>query len=162
MVFRHKGPLTAYRIADKRHPLFDGTGAALLGARWNSPGIRVIYGACSYAGAMLENLAQSGRLGEIPKTHQSIKILIPEPVEIEEISNEDVPGWNFPDLLESRHYGDRWLQEKRTAVLVVPAVIAVEEKNILINPEHSEFSLITTSEPQEVIWDPRLFHPQVY
>jgi len=159
MVSRRKGPLTAFRIADKRHPLFDGTGAALLGARWNSPGFRIIYGACSYAGAMLEKLAQSGRLGEIPKTHQSIRIIIPESIEIEEISSEDVHGWNFPDLLESRHYGDTWLQEKRTAVLVVPAVIALEEKNILINPEHPDFSLITTSEPQDVIWDARLFYP---
>jgi RES domain-containing protein len=159
MVSRRKGPLTAYRIADKRHPIFDGTGASLLGARWNSPGGRVIYGACSYAGAMLEKLAQSGRLGEIPKTHQSLKIIIPESVEIEEILSEDVPGWNLPDLVESRRYGDRWLQEKRAAVLVVPAIIATEEKNILINPEHPDFSLITTSEPQEVIWDPRLFHP---
>ena len=160
MVSHLKGPLIAFRIADKRHPLFDGTGAALLGARWNSSGIRVIYAAGSYAGALLEKLAQSGRLGEIPKTHQSIKIIIPESVEIEDISTADVPGWNLPDLIESRRYGDQWLQEKRTAVLMVPAIIVAEEKNILINPEHPKFSLITTSEPQEVIWDPRLFHPQ--
>jgi RES domain-containing protein len=24
-------------IADKRHPIWDGTGAALVGGRWNSP-----------------------------------------------------------------------------------------------------------------------------
>ena len=118
MASRRKGPLTAFRIADKRHPLFDGAGAALLGARWNSPGFRVIYGACSYAGEMLEKLAQSGRMGEISKTHQSIKLLIPESVEIEEVSNGDLPEWNFPDFIESRCYGDSWLHEKRTAVLV--------------------------------------------
>ena len=26
-----------YRIGDERHPLWDGTGAALIGGRWNSP-----------------------------------------------------------------------------------------------------------------------------
>jgi RES domain-containing protein len=49
-------PLTAYRIADGRHPLFDGTGAALFGARWNSPGKPVIYAASTYSGALVEIL----------------------------------------------------------------------------------------------------------
>ncbi|MBY0501173.1 MAG: RES domain-containing protein [Alphaproteobacteria bacterium] len=159
MACQFKGSLTAFRIADKRHSLFDGIGAALLGARWNSPGLRVIYAALSYAGAMLEKLAQSGRVGDIPKTHQAIKIFIPEAVQIEEVKDEDIKGWKLPDLIKSRQYGDRWIQEKRTAVLMVPAVIAVEEKNILINPEHPQFSMIKASEPQEVVWDPRLFHP---
>lgn len=158
MAFQHKGPLTAFRIADKRHSLFDGTGAALTGGRWNSQGLRAIYGAFSYAGAMLEKLAQSGRVGAIPRTHQFIKIEIPESVKIEDVLDNELPEWNSPNLIESRRYGDGWLQEKRTAILIVPSVIASEEKNILINPEHEAFSLITSSEPKDVIWDPRLFH----
>jgi RES domain-containing protein len=160
MVSLFKGPLTAFRIADKRHPIFDGTGAALYGARWNSHGLRVIYAALSYAGAMLEKLAQSGRLGDIPKTHQSIKIHIPKDLEIEEVTEDELPGWNLPDLIESKKYGDLWIQEKKTAVLIVPSVIAVEEKNVLLNPDHPDFQKIKASEPQDVIWDPRLFHPQ--
>lgn len=160
MVSRFKGPLIAYRIADRRHSIFDGTGASLYGARWNSQGLSVIYAAISYAGAMLEKLAQSGRLGDIPKSHQSINIHIPETVDIEEVRVEDIPGWNLPDLVESKNYGDRWIQEKRTAVLVVPSVIAPEEKNVLLNPLHPDFEKIKPSEPKDVIWDPRLFHPQ--
>ena len=59
MASRRKGPLRAYRIADVRQPIFDGNGAALYGGRWNSPGRRVIYAAETYAGAMLEKLAQA-------------------------------------------------------------------------------------------------------
>jgi RES domain-containing protein len=46
--------IRVYRIADERHAIWDGTGAALVGGRWNSPGRPVIYGSLSYACAMLE------------------------------------------------------------------------------------------------------------
>jgi RES domain-containing protein len=32
-----------YRIASSKHPVWDGTGAAILGGRWNSAGRPVIY-----------------------------------------------------------------------------------------------------------------------
>ncbi len=52
--------MRVYRIADRRHPIWDGTGAALLGGRWNSPGHPAIYGSPSSACAMLELLAHTG------------------------------------------------------------------------------------------------------
>lgn len=159
MVCRFKREIIAFRISDRRHSIFDGMGSSLYGARWNSPGHRVIYGACSFAGAMLEKLAGSGRLGGIPKTHQSIKIYIPDSIEVEEVFPNDIPGWNLVDMIESRRYGDEWITSKRTSTLIVPSVIASEEKNIVMNADHADFSLITASEPEDVIWDPRLFHP---
>lgn len=153
-----KGPLIAFRIGDRRYPLFDGMGAALYGARWNSQGVHVIYAALSYAGALLEKLAQSGRVGCIPTTHQSIKIQIPSSVDVEEVTPDEVPNWNAPTLIASKAYGDAWLQEKRTVVLIVPSILAAEEKNVLFNPAHPDFPLITASEPEDVVWDPRLFH----
>jgi len=58
----------------------------------------------------------------------------------------------------SRWFGDQWLEEKRTAVLLVPsAATRGREHNILLNPEHPEFGRITASQPQEVVWDERLF-----
>ena len=64
---RSGGELRAYRIADRRHKIFDGQGASLLGGRWNSPGRRVIYAAETYAGAMLEALVHAN-IGRLPKT----------------------------------------------------------------------------------------------
>jgi len=160
MAYRFKGPLTAFRIADKRHPLFDGTGAALHGARWNSPGRKALYGILSYQGALLEKLSQGGRVGDIPKNQQSIKIYVPEGIVIEEVRGDDIPGWNSPNFVESRKYGDKWLNEKRTAILVLPALISPEEKGIMFNPDHPDFQVITVSQPRDVIWDPRLFHPE--
>jgi RES domain-containing protein len=160
MVCRFKGPLTAFRIADKRNPLLDGTGAALHGGRWNSPGRKAIYAVHSYEGALLEKLALAGRVGDIPKTQQSIKIQVPKDILIEEIVSEDLPGWNSADFIQSRKYGDLWLWEKRTAILVVPALISPEEKTVIFNPEHPDFQIITVSQPKDVVWDPSLFHPK--
>ena len=150
-------PKSAYRIADGRHPMFDGAGAMLFGARWNSQGLPAIYAAMTYAGAMLEVLAHTGRLGAVPRTHQSITITIPEDVPWGCVDPAQVPGWDAPDLLASRAVGDAWLRAGKEAILVIPSVIAPEEKNLLINPAHMSFKDITVSAPRPVVWDKRLF-----
>lgn len=156
MVSRLKGPLQAYRIADSRHPIFDGTGASLNGGRWNSPGYRVIYASLSHAGAMLEILAHA-RIGKTPKTHASVAIHIPDDMEIERIAPDDVPGWGAPGESVSRGYGDSWLREKRTAVLIVPSILAAKhEANVLINPDHHDFRKIRAGKPEPAVWDERL------
>ena len=149
-------PLRVYRIADRRHNVFDGTGAAMHGAGWNSPGRRVIYAAETYAGAMLEALAQAN-LGRLPKTQVWIEILIGKSVRVEEIDRPDVPGWQASNQHASRGYGDRWYDERRSAVLLVPSLVARQERNIAINPEHPDFSRIRATAPKPVIWDRRLF-----
>jgi RES domain-containing protein len=42
MAFQRSSPLRAFRIADMRHTIFDGVGAMLHGARWNSPGATMV------------------------------------------------------------------------------------------------------------------------
>jgi RES domain-containing protein len=150
------GPLRVCRIADRRRKIFDGYGAALLGGRWNSPGRRVIYAAESYAGAMLEVLVHAN-IGKPPKTHSWIEILIARGVRIEEMTTALVPGWDAPDQRASRRFGDRWYDEGRTAVLVVPSLVARPERNIAINQEHPDFKRLRATAPKPVIWDQRLF-----
>jgi RES domain-containing protein len=58
----------ARRIANARFDVFGPIGALLVGGRWNSPGLGVIYASRSYAGAMLECLAHAG-IGRRPQTH---------------------------------------------------------------------------------------------
>jgi RES domain-containing protein len=149
--------LRAFRIADPRHPLFDGAGAYLKGGRWNSPGKRVIYAAQSYAGALLESLVHLN-FDEIPDGYSWIEILIPEAGEVEELAANEIPAWNGDDFTATRGYGDRWYEQKRTPVLLVPSVVtAGVERNVLINQDHPGFAGIRASEVREVIWDQRLF-----
>jgi RES domain-containing protein len=150
--------MRAFRIADRRHPVFDGTGARLIGGRWNSPGRAVIYAAETFAGALLEVLVHAN-LGRVPQTHAVIEISIPESISIETAYPQQIPGWDTPDQIASREFGDRWLREGRSAILLVPSLAAGgRERNVLINPEHSDFRRITASEPEDVRWDDRLFH----
>ena len=51
---------TVYRLAKRKYPVFDGTGAALEGARWNSPGRLLVYCSEHYATAILEKLIHAG------------------------------------------------------------------------------------------------------
>jgi RES domain-containing protein len=148
--------LTAYRIADARHPIFDGTGAALFGGRWNSPGRAAIYAATSYAGAMLERLVHAGT-GRIPKNQKAVLISIPARVSVEEWPGQRLPaGWDAEDNVASRTFGDAWLAERRSAVLIVPSVVSKYENNVVINPAHPQFKWIVVSNPEKVVWDNRI------
>jgi RES domain-containing protein len=157
MASQYKGPLRAFRIARAKSPLFDGTGAALGGARWNIKGQRVIYAAESYATALLEILVHSN-LGRVPRGFAFIEISIPTEIDIEEITASDLPKWDSSDCVASRSFGSRWYSEMRSAVLVVPSIAAGgRQRNILINQDHSQFHLLSASAPSPVQWDPRLF-----
>lgn len=149
--------LTAYRIADGRRPIFDGTGALLMGGRWNSPGQPVIYAAASYAAAMLERLVHAGT-GRIPKNQRVVIISIPARVSREEWTLERLPrGWDSNDNILARDLGDHWLESQRSAVLITPSALAKFEKNVVTNPAHRDFKWIVASKPESVDWDVRLF-----
>lgn len=148
--------MRCFRIGDARFPLLDGGGARLHGGRWNSPGRSVIYAAESYAGAILELLVHAN-LNRLPHTQAVLTIEIPEDLAVERLAAADLAGWNAPDQAVSRAYGDRWLAEARTAVLVVPSLVTQGcEANILLNPAHPDFVRITHTPPEPVLWDKKL------
>jgi len=145
----------AYRIGSRRHPIFDGAGAAEYGARWNSPGRSIIYAASSLSLAMLEQLAHT-ETGRLPQDHAFIEITIPDSVSIETLTLSDVAGWKTDDLATSRAYGDRWRAEQRTCIMLVPSVIVPTEYNVLINPSHADFARLVPSLPRNLNWVKRL------
>src|SRR5436190_24332941 len=116
MAFRPSASRRAFRIADMRHTVFDGTGAMLYGARWNSPGRRVIYAAETYAGALLEILVHAS--SSVPQSQGYIEIEIPSGFSIEEITQDDVPRWDAPSFEATQAFGDRWYDEHRTPILI--------------------------------------------
>jgi RES domain-containing protein len=155
MASRRSGPLRAFRIADMRHTIFDGSGAMLHGARWNSPGRRVIYAAETYAGALLEILVHAS--GSVPRSQGYVEIEIPSGLSIEEITQDDLPWWDAPSFEAAQAFGDRWYNERRTPVLIVPSVVTSVERNVLINQEHPDFRLVRASQAVPVRWDARLW-----
>jgi RES domain-containing protein len=157
MVSRPEEPLRVFRIADSRHSLFDGTGAYLKGGRWNSSGRKIIYASQTYAGALLEALIHLN-FDDLPDHYGWIEISIPGHVGIEELAPQQVPLWNALDVSGPRAYGDRWHAERRTAVLFVPSVVTGGiERNVLLSPDHAQFSEVRASSVRQVLWDERLF-----
>ena len=147
----------AWRIADGRFDRFSPAGASLVGGRWNSPGLGAIYASRSYAGAMLECLAHAG-IGRVPRTHVAVETAIAGVVTVEQHDESSLPvGWDHADLRVARAFGDAWIRERRTAVLVVPSVVARREANVLLNPQHPDFKKIVAGSPEPVVWDARLF-----
>ncbi len=147
--------MRAFRIADMRHAIFDGTGAMLHGARWNSAGRRVIYASETYAGALLEILVHGS--GSVPRSQGYVEIEIPAGVPVEELAPDGLPHWDSASFETARTFGDRWYDQRRTPVLMVPSVVTRVERNILINQEHPDFARIKSSPALPVRWDTRLW-----
>jgi RES domain-containing protein len=146
-----------YRIGDERHALWDGNGAAQIGGRWNSPGRPVIYGSLSYACAMLEILAHAN-IGRIPTTLRFVIAAVPKDVSIERHEANTLPAdWDADNMNSARAFGDQWLTEARSAILLVPSVVAKLEWNALVNPAHHDAARLIVSGAESVVWDKRLF-----
>lgn len=149
--------LTCYRIGDPegRFPVFDAGGSRLYPGRWNGITAPMIYAARSYSTALLEKLVHGS--GRLPPNQHWIAITLPHGLSYEVLEAAALPGWDDGDPHRARAFGSAWQREKRSAVLLVPSLVARVEENVLINPEHPEFARIEASLPRPVLWDRRLF-----
>jgi RES domain-containing protein len=144
-----------YRIADSRHSPENGEGARLYGGRWNSPGRAVIYACETATGAMLEKLVHTN--GRMPKHQVCVTYEAPNALKTISIEPESVPGWEKPDMIESRATGDAWLASGESAILRVPSVVFSVEHNVLLDPGHQDFAKVRVVGVEPVRWDDRLF-----
>jgi len=135
--------LMCYRIGDPhgQYPIYDATGSTLAPGRWNGSASPAIYTSEHYSTAMLEKLVHAA--GLMPPRQYFISITIPNGTVYEMVTHDTHPGWHEADC--------------RSAILIVPSVVARMERNILINPAHPDASGITTALPQPIWWDSRLF-----
>lgn len=149
--------LTCYRIGDLHgeFPIFDGRGAVLYPGRWNLGEQPVIYASEHYSTAMLEKLAHGN--GRLPPNQHFIAITVPKGASYEIVSRERLPGWDTPEPSIARDFGEAWLREVRSVLLLVPSFVARIERNVLINPAHPETRDVKTSLAEPVWWDARLF-----
>ncbi len=152
--------LHAYRIGDPDglYPIFDAGGSKLFHGRWHSVGTAILYASEHYSTAMLEKLVHGS--GRLPPNQHFITITIPNHTSYEVVTPDRLPGWDAMSGAQSRSFGDRWFEEQRSAILIVPSVVARMERNILINPDHPDAGSITHDLHTPVWWDRRLFDRQ--
>src|SRR5712691_2677020 len=127
--------LRAWRLVKTRYSAnaFDGEGARLYGARWNSQGVRVAYGSESVALATLEVLAHLSTTSVLG-SYSLARIRFPEEL-IVSLDPASLPAsWRtYPPPPEVQAVGDEWVSGARSAVLRVPSVIVPESSNYLLN-----------------------------
>ena len=122
--------------------------------RWNERGQAVIYASEHYSTALLETLA---RTGEMPRNLHYVEIEIPAGVTCEVVTNDSLAGWYDADGAVARAFGAAWFRERRSAILIVPSVVARVERNVLIHPHHDDAASISVGLATSVYWDSRLF-----
>jgi RES domain-containing protein len=135
-----------------------GSGARLVGGRWNSKGVPVIYTSGTRSLAVLEVLVHIPA-AMVPQDYVIVSILIPDNLAAEEIqwkqlkSEIDKSGIhaNFSKL------GNEWVKKMNTSILKVPSIVVKDEFNYIINPLHPKSKEIKIIEQKLFSFDARLF-----
>jgi RES domain-containing protein len=135
-----------------------GKGAEKSGGRWNSKGTALVYTSASRALCTTE-IAVHTPLGNIPLDCELISIEIPDKIQIQKLTKEQLPpDWkSLPQSHATQEIGDRFVAEGTFPVLRVPSVVVQDEFNYLINPAHIKSHEIKITGIEPFNFDERLF-----
>lgn len=156
--------MRVYRITKVEYlEVITGLGASYQdGARWNFPGIPVLYFALSASVAMLEmaNYTSSPRM--VPPSYRLGVYELPDDAPIVKLEQQDWPeDWaDFPYPVSTQNIGQQWLRAGNHLGLILPscAVAAGLGEIILVNPAHAAAKRIRLLESHAAIYNPRAFH----
>lgn len=151
-------PLRLWRIVTGAHPIWSGEGARLFGQRWNPPGFPAIYTGTSFAVCLIEMLVHANRTTP-PSAARYVQADAPDDVSRETFNPALHAGWNdLLDLSIAQSFGKAWIQQCRSALLIVPSVVtAGSDINVVVNPDHADAARISVGPETAVTLDPRLF-----
>ncbi|MES2557407.1 MAG: RES family NAD+ phosphorylase [Bacteroidota bacterium] len=153
--------MKVYRLTRRKFSHdFNGKGAAMCGARWNSKGTELIYTSDSRALAMAE-VAVHLSSDTLPSDFMMLEIDIPDTVSFApEVSVDDLhPNWNaFPHDVLTQLIGDQFIQSNAFCALKVPSAVVKGDFNILINPVHPDFGKIRIIDESDFPFDRRFVY----
>jgi RES domain-containing protein len=148
-----------WRICRRRYAkeAATGEGARLVGGRWNSRGVRVVYASTSLSLAAVETFVNLEPNLQ-PNDLVSIEGEIPDELEIGRLDTKGLLARWYETRDESlRRFGDDWIRAGRTVALLVPSAAIHGEWNVLLNPAHRDFPRIRFQNPQQFEFDARMF-----
>jgi RES domain-containing protein len=149
---------SAWRIvrASRAKVAFTGEGPWRYGGRWNSPGIHVVYVSEHQSTAALEIFVHRVPF-VLEEKYKAFCLEWPESLKEVLLANKLPTDWRIsPPSRSTMEIGDRWVQERRSAVLALPSAISPDDTNFLLNPEHPDFKRIRIHPPVDFEFDPRL------
>lgn len=138
--------------------VWDGEGARLYGGRWNSKGTACVYLSEHLSLCALEQLVHAD-VKDLPGTYVACSLDVPDDVGIEPVRPETVSAsWsNSPPPPELQVFGDKWVRERRSALLRVPSAIVDVESNFVLNVAHPDFKRMKHHPQRPFFFDPRLY-----
>lgn len=135
-----------------------GIGAKIVGGRWNSKGIEVIYCASNRSLAMAE-IAVHLSYDLIPDDYMMLDIYIPDDLSMSKVTSSELSKeWNLhPPKEHTKRIGDEFISNGDHLILSVPSAVVKGDHNILINPNHADFSKVKILESEHFPFDRRIF-----
>ena len=133
-----------------------GTGAKLLGGRWNSRGMPVLYTSGHISLALLEMLVNT-QFKDYIIPLDLLSIQLPENIEFAEINFKKLKTDWVKDFEYTRFIGDEFLKDKQSLLLKIPSAVIHEEHNFLVNPLHPDFKKVKIVKTRSFKTDERLF-----
>ena len=143
----------AWRLASSRYPPLSGEGSQLVGGRWNSPGLPLVYASESLALCLAECLVHIP--GRLPADYHAFRLDIPADASVERLDLALLKADWAVDPGYTRAVGDQWIMQRRSLALVVPSAVLADSFNILLNPMHPDIDAVTVNS-QPFRFDPRL------
>jgi RES domain-containing protein len=135
-----------------------GTGARLVGGRWNSPGRNALYAASHISLSVLELLVHI-RTIKIPPDFQLVHLEIPESLSSGFTETPKLKRNWKDDLGYTRKIGDEFLKQKDFLLLRVPSAIVETEYNYVLNCQHADYKKIKIASVIPFEFDKRLYDP---
>lgn len=133
----------------------DGRGAAVVGGRWNSIGLRAIYASLDPATTVLETLTAYSHASASLEGYLLLRISYTGSTEQPPL--DALPArWNASDdASAARTFGDAFLRTSRAGALIVPSAVLPEALNVVLNPQHPDVSTARVLDSRPFVFDPR-------
>ena len=149
--------MLVWRLSHRAHSAFDGEGGLVQSGRWHRVGVRIIYTSEHLSLAALEFFVNIGP-DEQPVQPAGRSAEIPDDVPRDRLTAADLPRqWRRIGSAETRDRGMQWLEQQRTAVLIVPSAVVPQENNCILNPAHPDFARIRVHKIEPFSLDPRMW-----
>ncbi|MCC6288341.1 MAG: RES family NAD+ phosphorylase [Chitinophagaceae bacterium] len=133
-----------------------GTGAATFAGRWHSKGTYILYTANSPSLALLESVVH---MAGIPLVDYCMICLEIPDDKIMKTEIQDLPNnWYVnpaPGALGM--VGDNFIKQNEHLAIEIPSAIMPEETNLLLNPNHTDFSKVKVVYRRKIPIDARFF-----
>lgn len=133
-----------------------GKGAMLFGGRWNSIGLPAVYASYTISLALVELFIHKETYQDI-LANQLMEITIDDTISSTIENKKLKKHWQL-DAQYSQLMGNDFLTNKSSLCLQVPSAIIEEENNIVLNPQHIDFSKrVRIKKVRSFSFDNRLF-----